>query len=71
MLAGREIFSVGNIHPRFEVVEIDAGKRLIHMQLARLAIQTKTVPIKNPVGSVRVLLDLVNEKTRADRVEPS
>lgn len=53
----------------FDVVEIDASERLLDMQVANLAVGVGAVPIEDPVSSVRVLLDFMNEKTCADGME--
>lgn len=39
------------------------------MEFARFAVESEAVPIKDAVGRVGVLLDFVNQKSRADRME--
>src|SRR5437764_2355448 len=40
------------------------------MQLSRLAIQPEAVPIENPIGSIRILLDLENNQPCSQRMNP-
>ncbi len=39
------------------------------MEFARFAIESEAVPIEDAVGRVGVLLDFVNQESRADRME--
>ncbi len=39
------------------------------MEFARFAVESEAVPIENAVGRVGVLLDFVNQESRADRME--
>ena len=50
-------------------MEIYTGKRLTDMECTRQAIQANAVPIENPVGGIGILLDFMDEKSRADGVQ--
>jgi len=39
------------------------------MEFARFAIESEAVPIEDAIGRVGVLLDFVNQKSRANRME--
>ena len=69
MLTADEQFSIGLIHPRGHVGEIDAAQRFLDMEFARLSVDAGTIPVVDAVGGVGVLLDLVNEEARADGME--
>ncbi len=56
---------------RFDIVEIDAGERLLDVQIAGLAVGVDAVPIEHPVSRIRVLLNFMNEKSRTDGMEPA
>ena len=69
ILTGRERVTLRLIHRWFEVVEVNAGKRLRDMEFARFAVESAAIPIEDTVGGVGVLLDFVNQESGADRVE--
>lgn len=54
-----------------QIVEIDAGEGLVHVQFAGLAFGISTVPIEESVGGVAVLLNLRDEASCADGVAAS
>src|SRR5262245_25920461 len=55
----------------FKILEVNAGQRLLDMQLARLAIEPDSVPIKDPIGRVGILLDFKDEQPGANGVKAS
>ena len=47
----------------------DRAKRLLHVELAGLAVQAGAAPVVEAVGGVGVLLDLEDQVARVDRVD--
>lgn len=68
-LAGGEGGAGGWGEGGFEIVEVDAGEGLGDVEFAWVAIEAGAVPIEDAVGGVRVLLDFVDQESRADGVE--
>jgi ammonia channel protein AmtB len=64
-----EGFAVGVVHGRLEVIEVDAGEGFFDVQVTWFSVESEAVPVEDAVGGVRVLLDFVDEETRADGVE--
>lgn len=67
--AGGEGVAFGEVHRGLEVVEVDAGEGMSDVEVAGLAVETEAVPVEDAVGRIGVLLDFVDEESRADGVE--
>src|SRR5690606_11385919 len=71
ILAFREHVASGHVEGWLMIVEVDARKRLFHVKLAWLSIKTRTIPVEDPISRIGVLLDLMDQKSRTDRVKPA
>ncbi len=57
------------IHRRLEIDEVDAGERLLDVEVAGFTIEAEAVPVEHTVGGIGILLDFMDEQARADGME--
>ena len=56
---------------RLKVIKIDRRQRLNHVKFTGFPVQSGAIPVKHPVGRVRVLLDFEDDEAGTDRVNPA
>ena len=68
---GRGAGEVTGNQGRLEVVEIDAGHRLSQVQLTGFAVEPKSVPIRDAVCGIGVLLDFEDDQAGPQSMHPA
>lgn len=71
MLATHQWVARSFIDLRFDIGEVDACERFRDMEVAGFAICVSAIPIEDAVGGIGILLNFMDEKSRADGVEAS
>jgi hypothetical protein len=56
---------------RLKIIKIDRRQRLNHVKFTRFPVQSGAIPVKDPVGRVRVLLDFEDDETGPNCVNPA
>ena len=62
-------FGIRPLNARRSADEVDAVERFVKVKRARVAIEADTIPIKDAVSRVAVLLDLVDDEACADGMD--
>ena len=69
LIAAREDRTLCFVHGGLDIREIDATQRLLDVKLTRLAVDARSIPVVNTVGRIGILLNLIDQETRPDRME--